>query len=181
VDPDGRAFELMFAVAGAAGADAAVLEPTDVAAPAKAAGYAGALIGAAIGGTIYWAVEAVTGEGESSDATDAPANDGNQLEEAEKARDALADEIGGSKAMVTGGVNVETGQVAACANGGGKCAEDNVVEELGGDSSKIKFTTPIRPKTKEEKPVCERCEQRYGRDKFPDRTRFRSDELPKQK
>ena len=60
VDPDGRAFELMYGIAGFAAADAAVPEPTDAAAPAKAVVYGSAIVGAALGGLIVYAAEKLT-------------------------------------------------------------------------------------------------------------------------
>jgi len=57
VDPDGRAGEfaaLRYTVAVMM-VDAATADPSDVAAPVKGAGYLGAVIGTAIGGSLYWA------------------------------------------------------------------------------------------------------------------------------
>lgn len=67
---------------------------------------------------------------------------------------------------VTGGVNVETGQVTAGYAQGGKCAEDVVVEKLGGDPSKVKFSEALRPRTKQQVPVCQRCQGKYTKDQF---------------
>jgi RHS repeat-associated protein len=77
-DPTGREgeFILFRLVLAAASADAATPEPTDAAAPAKAAGYAGAIIGTAIGGGIMWAYNKATegSEGSSSDASPTPSS-----------------------------------------------------------------------------------------------------------
>jgi hypothetical protein len=55
-----------------------------------------------------------------------------------------------------------------------------VVEELGGDKTKVKFTEAIRPRKGDaEVPVCEKCEENYGRESFPPNTIFKNDELPK--
>jgi len=57
VDPDGRADEfadLRYTLAVIV-VDAATADPSDVAAPVKGAGYLGAVIGTAIGGSLYWA------------------------------------------------------------------------------------------------------------------------------
>ncbi|WP_268810530.1 RHS repeat domain-containing protein [Variovorax sp. Root434] len=102
------------------------------------------------------------------------------LAEARSARDALAAELAplGSKApaTVTGGYNVKTGDVAARACSGGKCAEDHVVDALGGAKGDVRFSEAIRPRTGREVPVCPRCEANFGRSPFPRNTRFKSDE-----
>jgi len=98
-----------------------------------------------------------------------------KLNAAQIVRDNLAATIGKSKATVTGGYNTKTGEVAARANGGGRCAEDHVVDALGGDKSAVRFTSAIRPRTGQQVPVCERCEANYGRDPFPAGTQFKSD------
>jgi RHS repeat-associated protein len=104
----------------------------------------------------------------------------NLLQEAREARDALAAELAplGKKAplTVTAGYNVKTGQVAARACGGGMCAEDHVVEALGGKREDVRFTEATRPKNGKEVSICERCEGKYGREPFPPGTRFRSDQ-----
>ena len=89
------------------------------------------------------------------------------------ARDALAAEVGASKATVTGAFNSETGQVTAAACGGGQCAEDVANGQLQGGATN--FTKAIRPRTGNEVPICERCESTYGRDKFPPDAQFKSD------
>ena len=98
------------------------------------------------------------------------------------ARDALSSALSSltgkaRPATVTGGFNVRTGEVAARACGGGKCAEDHVVQALGGNKAEVKFTEAVRPRTGAEVPVCQRCESTYGRDAFPKGTKFKSDEL----
>lgn len=42
-------------------------------------------------------------------------------------------------ATITAGYNIDTGEVAARACGGGKCAEDHVVDALGGNPDKRRF------------------------------------------
>jgi hypothetical protein len=58
--------------------------------------------------------------------------------------------------------------------------KDRVVESLGGDPDKVKVTEAVRPRPGgppyKEVPVCERCEPKYGRDKFPPGTKSKSDE-----
>ncbi|WP_363796410.1 RHS repeat-associated core domain-containing protein [Lysobacter firmicutimachus] len=103
------------------------------------------------------------------------------LNRARLARDALARSLAqqGRKApaTVTGGVNSKTGEVAARACGGGKCAEDHVAEALGGKKEDIKFTEATRPRTGEQVPVCQRCERNYGRESFPKgTTKFKGDQ-----
>lgn len=54
------------------------------------------------------------------------------LDEAREARDALAREVGSSKATVTGGYNPKNGRVAAgCNSNPTGCAEDDVARQLG--------------------------------------------------
>ena len=102
------------------------------------------------------------------------------LTEARVARNALAAELaplkGRAPATVTGGYNVQTGEVAARACGGGKCAENHVVDALGGVKGDVRFTEAIRPRTGAEVPVCFRCEATFGREPFPRNTRFKTDE-----
>jgi hypothetical protein len=73
-----------------------------------------------------------------------------------------------SIATITGGVNVTTGEVTAAYNTTGKCAEDVVVEQLGGDASKVRFSEAVRPRTGQQVPVCERCQQQYDLQQFPE-------------
>ena len=104
------------------------------------------------------------------------------LDEARVARDALsssASKLSNSKrpATVTAGVNTKTGEVAARACGGGKCAEDHVVDALGGNKANVRFTEAVRPRTGEQVPVCTRCEGNFGRGAFPEKTtKFQSDQ-----
>lgn len=106
-----------------------------------------------------------------------------KMAEAQAARDTLAEtasKLSNSKrpATVTAGYNIKTGEVTAKACGGGKCAEDHVVEALGGNKEDVRFTEAVRPRTGEQVPVCTRCEENYGRESFPsETTRFKSDEL----
>jgi len=83
-----------------------------------------------------------------------------------------------SKRAVTQRKRLNTGEVAAAACNYGPCAEDMVVQELGGNAADVRFTEAVRPRTGDEVPVCQRCEGTYGRDAFPPGTQFRSD-LPK--
>jgi RHS repeat-associated protein len=107
----------------------------------------------------------------------------NKLDEARVARDDLAGKVGKTPkdrpATVTAGYNVETGEVAARGSGKGCCAEDYVVEALGGDPSKVRLTEATRPRNQpppfSEVPVCSRCEAKYGREIFPPGTKFKSD------
>jgi RHS repeat-associated protein len=75
VDPDGRAFEAFWATLAVAGTDAAVPEPTDAVAPVKIAGYAGALIGTAIAGSIFYAADAIMSEGGGEPAGESEVSD----------------------------------------------------------------------------------------------------------
>jgi RHS repeat-associated protein len=101
------------------------------------------------------------------------------LNAARAARDALSSELkplgwNGSPA-VTAGYNVKTGEVAARACSGGKCAETHVVDALGGAKENVRLTEAVRPRTGQEVPVCARCEATFGRDAFPSGTKFKSD------
>lgn len=69
-------------------------------------------------------------------------------------------------ATVTGGVNVETGRVAGGYNTAGRCAEDMVVERLGGDASKVRFSEAVRPRTGQQVPVCIGCQGKYAKHQF---------------
>ncbi len=75
VDPTGREdeFALLGAVVAFAGADATTPEPTDAAAPAKAAVYAGAIIGTAIGGTAVLIYNKATEPAAPAKTSDRPA------------------------------------------------------------------------------------------------------------
>jgi hypothetical protein len=100
--------------------------------------------------------------------------------EAVAARDALAESLvplkGRAPATVTAGYNVKTGEVAARACDGGKCAEDVVVKALGGNKADVRFVKAVRPRTGEQVPVCVHCEASYGRNVFKSVTKFKSDE-----
>jgi hypothetical protein len=103
------------------------------------------------------------------------------IDRARAARNALAAQLRAQPrktwpATVTAGYNVKTGQVAARACGGGKCAEDHVTDALGGKKEDVRFTEATRTSHGGEVPVCERCEATYGRSQFPAGTRFKSDE-----
>jgi hypothetical protein len=59
-----------------------------------------------------------------------------------------------------------------------RCAEDRVFDALGRDLENVRFTEAVVPRTGEQKPVCPRCEDKYGRDKFPPGTLFQRDKKP---
>ncbi|WP_239090086.1 polymorphic toxin-type HINT domain-containing protein, partial [Sphaerimonospora thailandensis] len=81
-------------------------------------------------------------------------------------------------ATVTAGYNVETGQYAAGASAKGVCAEVCVVNQLGGDPSKIVFTSAVRPRTGQSINICVSCEGQFGRKPFKEPgTIFDSDVL----
>ena len=77
-------------------------------------------------------------------------------------------------AAVTGGVNIETGEVAGGYSTAGGCAEDMVVARLGGDASKIRFSEAVRPRTGQQQPVCIRCQGKYIQSQFPEGVIFDS-------
>jgi hypothetical protein len=93
------------------------------------------------------------------------------MSRAEELRDQYAGEMAGlsqSKrpATVTAGYNVETGQYAAGASVKGVCAEVCVVNQLGGDASKVVFTSAVRPRTGAQINICVSCEAQFGRAAF---------------
>jgi RHS repeat-associated protein len=91
--------------------------------------------------------------------------------DARGARDALADEVGASKATVTGGVDPATGRVAAgCNSNPTGCAEADVVRQLGVDPQSVQFTEAIRPRTGQQVPICHRCQETYNPSQFPSGT-----------
>lgn len=107
-----------------------------------------------------------------------------RLDAARAARDARAKELGPLRsparpATVTAGYNTKTGQVATGCSGGGLCAEQRVVEALGGDAADVRFTEAVRPRKHDppyrEVSICTNCESRYGREPFPETATFESD------
>jgi hypothetical protein len=101
-------------------------------------------------------------------------------DEARKARDERAADVASQPnrpATVTAGWNTETGDVATGCSGGGKCAEERVVDALGGDPSKVNFVEAVRPRPGgppyRDVPICENCQDKYGPDQFPPGTRFK--------
>lgn len=78
----------------------------------------------------------------------------------------------GKIATVTGGPNIETGESVSGVNHGGMCAEDDVAQQLGGDPSKIRFSSATRPRTNEQVNICPRCQGKFGRNQFPPGTVF---------
>jgi len=101
------------------------------------------------------------------------------LKRAEKLRDNLSDALGSKTSAVSAGFNKRTGVVAAgrsCGGGkGGSCAKDVVVEALCGNKDDIVFTKSVFSRKGTEKPICTKCEDRFGKDKFPEGTKFESD------
>ncbi len=87
---------------------------------------------------------------------------GDPLDEAREARDALAAEVGSSKATVTAGSDPATGRVAAgCNSNPDGCAEDDVARQLGIDpKKKIIYVEAIRPRTGKQVPICHRCQEK---------------------
>ena len=79
---------------------------------------------------------------------------------------------------VTGGVNVETGQVAGGYATKAGCAEDMVVARLGGDASKVRFSEAVRPRTGQQQPVCLGCQGKYPRTQFPSDSTILKDSGP---
>ncbi|MBK9261265.1 MAG: RHS repeat-associated core domain-containing protein [Polyangiaceae bacterium] len=135
----------------------------------------GVVIGKVIGGQ--------TGAGKGGKTTRGPPDDAAALNAARAARDAKAAEVGGLRpparpATVTAGYHIETRQIAVGCSGGG-CAEGKVVQQLGGDASKVKFTEAVRPRPDgppfKQVPVCQNCETQYGREPFPSGTQFKGD------
>lgn len=55
------------------------------------------------------------------------------------------------------------------------CAENHVVEALGGIKENVRFTTAVRPRTGAEVPICPNCETTFGREAFPADARFKTD------
>ncbi|WP_018347650.1 polymorphic toxin-type HINT domain-containing protein [Longispora albida] len=79
-------------------------------------------------------------------------------------------------AVVTAGYNVETKQVAVGAShGGGACAEVCVINQLGGDASKIRFTMAVRPRNGRLINICFSCSATSPKSAFPPGTVFDSD------
>jgi RHS repeat-associated protein len=91
-DPSGKEGEFLALrlVLAAAGADVATPEPTDVAAPIKAAGYAGAIIGTTVGGLIYWAAN------QASDSEPAPDSESDRTRPAPPGNAGITDKTHGS-------------------------------------------------------------------------------------
>ena len=54
----------------------------------------------------------------------------------------------------------------------GFCAEDLVVQQLGGNAKDILFTPAYRPRDGSIIPVCPRCQLQYSRNQFPPGTTF---------
>jgi hypothetical protein len=117
---------------------------------------------------VYFVIGAgTTAFGIAGTATETAGTGETLLNQARAARDALAEETGSRAATVTGGYNVETGEVAAACSGPGFCAEDAVVSKLGGSAGDVRFTEAIRPRTGMDVPVCEFCQAKYAPSQFP--------------
>ncbi|ROR44146.1 intein/RHS repeat-associated protein [Kitasatospora cineracea] len=92
-----------------------------------------------------------------------------------QARDDFAKTMGNSSqrqrsTTVTAGYNVETGEYAAGGSSRDGCAEVCVINLLGGDASKIRFTAAVHTRKSmlmEQQPVCVFCEARFSRQAFP--------------
>lgn len=185
VDPDGRNPVLAALLANAAGGAAiggGVAGLINAAVQLSETGSvrwrgAGGVLDAAGDGAEIGAIVGVLGAQLGGVA--AGLNAGRQAQ-AVTARDSLSDSLaplkGRAPATVTAGYNTKTGEIAARACSGGRCAEDHVVEALGGNPADVRFTSAVRPRTGEEVPVCIRCEETYGRSVFAPGTRFKSDE-----
>ncbi|WP_253901868.1 hypothetical protein [Brevibacillus sp. HB1.3] len=124
------------------------------------------------------------GTGESNSGDRVPDMD-LHFQQAVKARDEILTEIATwSKtkirdvATVVGGVNIKTGKVAvgvkSSKNNYGVCAEDLVVEQLGGyeNIKDIVMTPAIRPRTGDVIPVCLICQTKFMRENFIPGTTF---------
>ncbi|MGB4066210.1 MAG: RHS repeat-associated core domain-containing protein [Azonexus sp.] len=186
VDPDGRSPLLVFLpVLGWAASGALISGGFNAALQVATSGQVhwqgiGGVLDAAGDGAILGPMFAGVAARSTSSAIGSGTAGAAKQTEATAARDTLAESLaplkGKAPATVTGGYNVKTGEVAARACGGGKCAEDHVVDALGGNKADVRFTEAMRPRTGEQVPVCQRCEASYGRSPFPSGTRFKSDE-----
>ncbi|WP_431809777.1 hypothetical protein [Brevibacillus agri] len=107
------------------------------------------------------------------------------VEKAIKARDAKLEEIStwsnkkkNDITTVVGGVDLNTGNVAVGIKSSkqyaGKplCAEDLVVEQLGGNHQNIIMTDAIRPRKGNSIPVCKRCQTKFSVKQFIEGTEF---------
>ncbi len=54
----------------------------------------------------------------------------------------------------------------------GQCAEDLLVDVLGGKKEDVLFSSAIRPRTSEIIPVCPRCASKYSINQFPVNTPY---------
>ena len=103
------------------------------------------------------------------------------LIEARFARNALARQVGASKATVVGAYDVASGRVVAAANGyPGLCAEDFARQKLvqaGVPESQIRFTEAIRPRTLAPVDVCRWCQISYKPNQFTPLTGFESESI----
>jgi hypothetical protein len=80
---------------------------------------------------------------------------------------------------VVGGVDLNTGNVAVGIKSSRQyaqkpiCAEDLVVEQLGGNNPNIVMTDAVRPRTGDSIPVCDRCQTKYTKNQFIEGTVFK--------
>ena len=91
-----------------------------------------------------------------------------ELDHARAARDALAEEVGASKATVTAGYDPATGRIAAgCNSNPIGCAENDVQRQLGIPFEDIQFTDAIRPRTGDPVPICPICQANSSPSQYP--------------
>ena len=96
-----------------------------------------------------------------------------KLDEALNELDSLSKNKRKEITTVVVGVNLETGEVAVGMKNSKLhppdiCAEDIVVEKLGGDASKVKMTKAVRPRNKNVVSVCKKCQLNYNNTSFFD-------------
>ncbi|MCG8455668.1 MAG: hypothetical protein MI919_05255 [Holophagales bacterium] len=75
-------------------------------------------------------------------------------------------------ATMVGAANIETGQVVIGCSGDGFCAEDDAVEQLGGDSTVVRFSRAMRPRTWIHIEVCPFCQTQYAEEQFAPGTEY---------
>ena len=97
------------------------------------------------------------------------------MRSAEEARDAMANERKRKHATYAGGE--KDGKTVAGCSGGGKCAEDDIADQLGSDANMTGAKGWRRNKETGELeytdiPVCPRCQSKYDKRQFPDDVKF---------
>ncbi|WP_163504777.1 hypothetical protein [Fodinicola acaciae] len=76
---------------------------------------------------------------------------------------------------IVGAVEIQDGTDAVGRSGGGRCAEQDAVDRLGGDPDLVLFSAAVRPRTGYELPVCRAvCQVAYAREQFDDGVAFDS-------